>query len=206
MAIDPSTFRPVNVVDTCGVWHLLSSVLLHGTARGANCDFCITDTVYYECLVKPRTSMTAGQQALILRLQKERSQGRFQSHTVDIADLQTLSGDTLRKRLGRGEISAIAFAKKIGQAVLTDDQRARRFAVEAGCQWVQTTPHLFAWLLFTRRLGYTDLAIVIEQHEAFEGKLSKHFRDAADIALQCQLSARTIPSANGISMTVGDEP
>lgn len=54
-------------------------------------------------------------------------------------------------------------------------------------------------------MGYTDMAIVIDQHEAVEGKLNKHFRHAADIALQCHLRVRTIPAASGRSMTVRDD-
>lgn len=90
--------------------------------------------------------------------------------------------------MGKGEISAIAFALKIGQAVLTDDQKARRRAAESGCRYVQTTPHLLSWLLFLNRLGDTDLDTVVAQHQEVEGTLTKHLRDAASEARQCQLN------------------
>lgn len=189
MAIDPSTFNLVNVVDTCGVWNILSSKLLHANAQDVQCDFCITETIRYECLDKPRTSPTVGERTLIERLRRARAQGLFKAHSVDIADLQGLA--SLRRRMGKGELSAIAFALKIGQAVLTDDQSARRGAAEAGCRFVQTTPHLLSWLLFRGRLGDTDLLTVIDQHEAVEGKLGRHFREAAMLARQCQINTRS---------------
>ena len=186
MAIDPSKFNPVNVVDTCGVWNILSSKLLHATALDAECDLCITETVRYECLDKQRTTVTPGEEALLKRLQRARARGQFKAYSVDIADLQGVI--SLRRRMGKGEISAIAFALKIGQAVLTDDQGARRRATEAGCCLVQTTPHLLSWLLFLNRLGDTDLETVITQHEEVEGTLAKFFREAASLARQCQLN------------------
>lgn len=193
MAIDPSSFHPINVVDTCGVWNILSSRLLHASALDARCEFCITETVRYECLDKPRKSVTAGETTLMDRLRKARKQGQFQAHSVDIADLQGVLN--LRRRMGKGEISAIAFALKIGQAVLTDDQGARRRAVEARCRYVQTTPHLMSWLLFLGRLGDGDIVTIMEQHEAVEGTLRVHLDAAAMLARQCQLNARAAPTA-----------
>lgn len=186
MAIDPSKFHAVNVVDTCGVWNILSSRLLHATALDAGCDLCITETIRYECVDKERTSPTAGEKILIERFRLARARGQFQSHAVSIEDIQALSG--LRGRMGKGEISAIAFALKIGHAVLTDDQKARRRANESGCRYVQTTPHLLGWLMFRSRLGDTDLDTIVMQHEEVEGTLKKYFQDAASEARQCQLN------------------
>jgi len=190
MAIDPSRFHLINVADTCSVWNLLSSSRLYVAAKEAHCDFCITQFVQYECLVKPRSKpVSVAAQALISRLKAEQARGLFQAHACGIDDLQSVELLERRKRLGKGELSVIAFAMKIGQAVLTDDQEARRLAADVGHTLVQTTPHLFAWLMFSGRLGDADKQLVIEQHEAMEQALRPHFETAYAMALMCRLNA-----------------
>lgn len=191
MAIDPSKFHLVNVADTCSVWNILSSTRLRSAAKDARCDFCITSFVYYECLIKPRKSPTEADHELRRRLQIEQRGGSFVAHSCSIGDLQDVKVLENRKRLGMGEISSIAFAMRIGQAVLTDDQKARKLAQSAGHPLVQTTPHLFSWLIFMRRLGDSDVAIVINQHKELEGDLAPHLDQAYQLALQCQLNSRT---------------
>lgn len=205
MAIDPSKFHPLNVTDTCSVWNVLSSARLRSAAKDARCDFCITSFVQYECMVKPRTSPTAADRELRRRLLAEQRSGEFQAHSCSIGDLQDVRVLAERKRLGMGEISSIAFAMKIGHAVLTDDQKARKLATSAGHLMVQTTPHLFSWLIFTRRLGDSDVPLVVDQHQALEGDLAPHLNHAYDLALQCLLNARPavtapVPSPQGPSL------
>lgn len=190
MSIDPSKFHPVNVADTCSVWNILSSTRLRSAAREAGCDFCITSFVHYECLIKPRKSPTEADRELRRRLQAEQRGGAFAPHSCDIGDLQDLKVLESRKRLGMGEISSIAFAMRISQAVLTDDQKARKLAQAVGHPLVQTTPHLFSWLIFTRRLGDSDVPIVVSQHRALEGDLAPHLEKGYALALQCKLNAR----------------
>lgn len=191
MAIDPSKFHPFNVADTCSVWNILSSARLRSAAKDARCDFCITSFVHYECMVKPRKSMTDADRELRGRLQAEQRAGAFQAHSCGIGDLQDVSVLESRRRLGMGEISSIAFAMKIGQAVLTDDQKARKLAEAAGHRLVQTTPHLFSWLIFTRRLGDSDVPLVVSQHKTLGGDLAPHLDRAYELALQCLLNARS---------------
>lgn len=190
MAIDPSKFHLVNVADTCSVWNVLSSALLHAAAKEAHCEFCVTGFVRYECLVKPRKATTPAETELIRRLAHEQGRGGFAAHSCDIGDLQAVKILQGRERLGKGELSSIAFAMKIGQAVITDDQKARRLAEDAGHALTQTTPHLFAWLIFKGRLGDSDKTTVIAQHEAMERPLTPHFQTAYEMALQCRLNAK----------------
>lgn len=190
MSIDPSKFHLFNVTDTCSVWNILSSARLRSAAKDARCDFCITSFVHYECLIKPRTAPTAADRELRRRLQIEQRVGSFAAYSCSIEDLQDVRVLESRKRLGMGEISSIAFAMRIGHAVLTDDQKARKLATSVGHPLVQTTPHLFSWLIFTRRLGDSDVPIVVEQHKALEGDLAPHLDRAYDLALQCQLNSR----------------
>lgn len=88
-----------------------------------------------------------------------------------------------------GEISSIAFAMKIRQAVITDDQKARKLAAAAGHALTQTTPHLFPWLIFTGKLGDSDHTVVVNQHKELGGDLEPHLRDAYELALPCRFNA-----------------
>ena len=197
MAIDPSKFHLVNVADTCSVWNILSSPLLHSVAKHARCDFCVTSFVQYECLVKARTAPTPADYELRRRLVGEQRNGGFQAHSCGIEDLQDVTVLRDRKRLGMGEISSIAFAMKIRQAVITDDQKARKLAAAAGHLLTQTTPHLFSWLIFTGRLGDSDRTVVIHQHKELGGDLEPHLHDAYELALQCRLNAtRALPASH----------
>ncbi|ADX45357.1 hypothetical protein Acav_1435 [Paracidovorax avenae ATCC 19860] len=190
MAIDPSKFQLINVADTCSVWNVLSSSTLHAAAKEARCEFCITSFVRYECLYKPRKETpTASEAELMRRLAHEQNRGGFAAHSCDIDDLQAIKLLESRKRLGKGELSSIAFAMKIGQAVITDDMKARKLAEESGHAHIQTTPHLFSWLIFKGRLGDSDKGTVIAQHQAMDRPLAPHFETAYEMALQCRLNA-----------------
>jgi hypothetical protein len=190
MAIDPSKFQLINVADTCSVWNVLSSVVLHTAAKEAHCEFCITSFVRYECLSKPRKrTPTIAESELMRRLTQEQGRGGFAAHSCDIGDLQAIKLLESRKRLGKGELSSIAFAMKIGQAVITDDVKARKLAEDSGHAHVQTTPHLFSWLIFKGRLGDSDKATVIAQHKSMDRPLAPHLETAYEMALQYRLNA-----------------
>lgn len=189
MAIDPSKFHRVNVADTCSVWNVLSSPRLHAAAKEAKCEFCMTSFVRYECLTKSRKTPTAAETELMRRLTQEQSRGGFAAHSCGIGDLQAVKILESRKRLGKGELSSIAFAMKIGQAVITDDLKARKLAQDSGHALTQTTPHLFSWLIFNGRLGDSDKGTVIDQHSSMERSLAPHFERAYEMALQCRLNA-----------------
>lgn len=190
MPIDPSKFHLVNVADTCSVWNVLSSQRLYNAAKEARCDFCITEFVQYECLVKPRTAPSAAGQTLVKRLTAEQGRGKFKAHACSIDDLQAVELLERRKRLGKGELSSIAFAMKIRQAFITDDQKARKLASDAGHGVVQTTSHLFSWLIFTGHLGDSDKALVIQQHKEMDQDLTPHFERAYVMALECKLNSQ----------------
>ena len=198
--IDPSKFHPHNVADTCSVWNVLSSKRLYAAAREAKCHFCITSFVRYECLIKPRKAPSDAELSLMATLRAEQARGAFEHHSCDIGDLQSIKLLESRKRLGKGELSSIAFAMKIGQAVLTDDMKARRLAQDSGHALTQTTPHLFGWLIFTGRLGDSDKQTVVQQHVAMEQILAPHFERAYVMALQCRLNSLPTPSAQPSSV------
>lgn len=193
MAINPAKFHLVNVVDTCAVWNVLSSLRLYGAAREAGCHFCVTAFVQYECLIKRRSAIKESDKSLMDRLRKEQRAGAFRMDTSTIDDLQRLAELEQRKKLGKGELSSIAFAMKIGQAVMTDDQKARKLAEEVRHPLVQTTPHLYAWLIFTARLSEADKGSIIQQHEDMGQNLRPHFEDAHEKALIGMMNSRPRP-------------
>lgn len=189
MAIDPSQFHPINVADTCSVWNILSSSRLNAAAKEAQCDFCMTSFVYYECLIKPRKSILPSEQALMDRLQAEQRRGAFKAHSCSIEDLQAIELLEKRKKLGKGELSSIAFAMKIRQGFITDDMKAWQLAKDSGHSYAQTTPHLFSWLIFTGRLVDSDKDTVIAQHVDMGRHIARHLQTAYEMALQCKLNS-----------------
>lgn len=193
MEIDPSRFHPINIADTCSVWNVLSSLRLFAVAKTAGCYFCMTAFVHYECLVKKRVSLRDTDKVLMERLRKAQREGAFEVHASTIDDLQSVAQLEQRKRLGKGELSSIAFAMKIGQAVMTDDQRARKLAHEVGHAPVQTTPHLFAWLFFTGKLSESDKAPIIQQHIEMGQNLKPHFERAHEMALNAIIQTKAKP-------------
>ena len=190
MSVDPSKFFQFNVADTCAIWNILSSHLLYCVARAAGCAFCCTSFVHYECLRKPRKNHDTCDKELQLRFKAKLEQNEIQAYSIDIADLQDVMVLESRKRVSKGELSSIAFAKKTRQAFMTDDQGARKLA-EASLDvgMVQTTPHLFGWLFFTANLVDTDKNTIVNQHNDMGRPLQPYFEEMYRTALSYRLMA-----------------
>jgi hypothetical protein len=192
MAIDPSHFHTLNVVDTCAIWNVLSSKLLYHTALSAGCVFSCTAFVVYECLSKPRKAITPEDRELQRRLRTEQENGRFQHYHLDIDDLLEVEVLEQRKNLGKGELSSIAFAKRTQQAFHTDDTSARKLASQVMEERrVQTTPHLFGWLYFKHFLGDADKDAIIQEHESLQRPLRPYFEEMYGRALRYRLMANS---------------
>lgn len=188
MEIDVSQFHRLNVADTCAVWNLLSSRRFFEAARSAGCFFCFSQFVRYECLFKIRKSPSQTETRLQELLHKEIGKGTFQSHHLDIEDLQDVAILEKRKNLSKGELSSIAFAKKTQQAFLTDDQKARKLAaVVLEKRMIQTTPHLFGWLFFIDRLSDADKNAIVSEHSRCGRPLAPYFEMTYAEALRCRL-------------------
>jgi hypothetical protein len=184
MPVDPRSFHPYNVTDTCAVWNVLSSATLYQAARTAGCNFICTAYVIYECLIKPRKSKSEADETLKTRLERARASGQFQTFHLDLDDIAEADILNQRQRVGKGELSSIAFARKHRQAVMTDDQRARRLGSAVKETIVQTTPHLLGWLFYSARLLDGDLATVISEHEEVGRPLRTHFEIIYNKALE----------------------
>lgn len=188
MSLNPSVFNKYNVADACTIWNILSSKVLWQATQSAKCEFCCTGAVKYECLDKPRKSISIKEKELQNLLKSEQSKGNFTVYHLDINDLLDVDVLRQRKNLGMGELSSIAFARKTRQAFITDDQGARKLAnAELGVSNVQTTPHLFGWLMYERFLTDGDKQQVIEQHLSCNGLLKKHFEVMYQKALEYKL-------------------
>ena len=196
MRIDVSKFHHMNIVDTCAVWHVLSSQRLYRSARAQKIEFFVTEYVLYECLLKPRSKPKSrreekklhADQELCGRLTKERNSGGFKTYHLDVDDLQNVTLLKERQRLGLGELASIALALKIRQAFMTDDQKARKLAEsEMRTDLVQTTPHLFGWLIYEGLLSDSDKDVVIHEHNEMTGELEPYLLEIYHEALRCRL-------------------
>jgi len=192
MEIDVSKFIKTNVIDTCAIWHVLSSRRLVSATKSARCHFAATAFVYYEALHKPRKAPTKKDLELQDILRRERASGLFGDCSLDISDLQDIGVLDNRMRLGKGELASIVFAKKAGLAFMTDDQKARKLGwTVIDRDRIQTTPHLFGWLFFSGELTDSDKDFVITEHEEYGGQLRTYFEATYHEALRCRLMART---------------
>ncbi len=189
ISVNVSIFNRLNVADSCAIWNLLSSDRLYLVARSAGCHFCCTNFVKYECLIKPRTAHKPYDQALREKFKQENANGIIRDHHLEVDDLRHVELLRRRKKLSMGELSSIAFAMRTQQAFFTDDQNARKLAssvLEKGN--VQTTPHLFGWLIFSGHLGDSDKDVVVQQHcNLSKGELAVFLQEIYLEALRCRL-------------------
>lgn len=176
MTVDPRRFHLLNVADTCSIWNILSSKVLYNASIDAKCNFSCTAFVYYECMHKQRNNISPEEIELQQRLEQEKKNGQFQMFHIDLDDLNDLEVLEKRRNLSKGELSSMVFARRTQQAFITDDQGARRLAsLCMPADRVQTTPHLFGWLIYSGKLGDSDKDIVIKEHSSFARPLERYF-------------------------------
>jgi predicted nucleic acid-binding protein len=178
MTIDITTCIKINIADSCAVSNLLSSLLLFSRLDNNNFHFSMTKYVEYECLHKERTSISTNDTEFRKRLIRHQKNSKFTSHNITIEDLQDELILKYSKQLGIGELSSIAFSKKINQPFLTDDQKARKIArAILGDGKVQTTPQIVGWLFYEGLFSDVDLDTLIAEHNTFQRPLEKFFRE-----------------------------
>lgn len=203
MKVDVRSFAPTNAIDTCAIWNVLSSSCLASAARGKQRWFVVADYVRYEALDRARTNAEPSELKLQTKFRDrlDKRQG-FSRESVSLADLQAVSNHPAIRRLGEGEIAALALARTMRIGFMTDDQKARAAAADINVGTAHTTPHLLGWLIYEGALGDGDYSTVIAEHEASvpkrRGQLSKYFRDAYEEACRCRLArGHAIPAAGG---------
>lgn len=192
MNFDPASFANVLVVDTCSVWHVLTSRLLFEAAVTTKKKFSITSMVLFECMHKPPGSLPPEEAELRRRFISARSRGVFSERACTLSDLIKIS-DRAPKKLGYGELSCMAvLASSPGEAMMTDDKAARRYASEVLGYSIETTPRLYAHLHFRRLLTDSDHLSVKAEHEIYEKRPLSEFLDAAyEHACMCRLRSGT---------------
>jgi hypothetical protein len=180
------------LTDSCSVQNILSSATLHAACVRGEFHFALTKYCLYECLDKPRKQQTEGDLAIRQRLREARTKGSFREHDLSVEDLQEAALLRLRKRLGAGELSTIALAKRFGIGVQTDDDRAEKLAAEVlGDARVQTTPHILGWMFFHGVLADHQLGVVVEEHHSVGRNLGERFKEAHVEACRVRLLTRT---------------
>lgn len=185
------------VADTCSVWNLLSSRVLYRMCVASGFDFALTAFVLYECLHKPRKERRPIDEELLRRLREARERQQFKDVSLALEDLQEVALLEQRKRLSKGELASIAFARRVGLAFQTDDQAARKLAATAlAAERIQTTPHVLGWLFYEGHLADADLTEVLREHASFDRHLRKFFQEMYEEAMRCRLMARSTGGGN----------
>ena len=179
------------IVDTCSVWNLLSSNVFVRTCVSQSFEFSITEFVLYECLYKPRKVPSDADLELMRRLREARTRDQFRTVKLTVDDLQDVARLRMRRRVSKGELSSIAFARRAVMNFQTDDQGARKLAIEElPFGSVQTTPHVLGWLFFHGKLADHELRIIIEEHEQVDRPLRKYLEQIYAEAMRCRLMER----------------
>jgi hypothetical protein len=182
-------FEKLNVADTCSLWNILASRVLWATAESVGVKFCSTTFVRYECLHKPGPTRPERAE-LQKRLQTKIGSGSIEFHPIDLEDLQEFEVLRNRRRVSPGELSVIIFARKTRQAVLTDDIGAQKLAHrELGAEFVQSTPHLFAWLYFNSLMNDSDKDQIVKDLQLLGRSLQPHLNDFHTEAQRCRAVA-----------------
>jgi hypothetical protein len=192
MTIDITRCIKINVIDSCAIWNLLSSLILYNRIKSNGFYFSITQFVEYECLFKERSTPTKHDKEIQERLEKIKRSGAFPAHHLSIDDLQDSDIVKYSQCLGRGELSSIAFCKKTNQVFLTDDQKARKIAkLILGEGKTQTVPHIVGWLFYEGILTDIDLEPMIEEHKMFDRPLEQYFRSVYAEAMRVKLMTKS---------------
>lgn len=189
--INLSLFKLLNVADTCALWNLLGSPLLHRASKKAGVSICGTQFVRYECLYKAGANSPAWIE-LRSRLHTCVANKEIMFCDIDLEDLQEVAALEGRMAISKGELSTIAFAKRTGQSFLSDDRQAKFLAksvMEADS--IQDIPHLCGWLCVSDGLHESDADTIRAELKTLQRYLDPHitnaFRGALEIRLMRQM-------------------
>ena len=125
------------------------------------------------------------------RFRKENERKALPSYKIAIQDLQAVEILANRKKMGKGELSSIAFALQTRQAFLSDDKGAIKLALtELDNPMVQTTSLLFGWLFFHGHLADHEKEQIILDLETHGRNIRRDYEEAYNRALQFKLMAQ----------------
>jgi hypothetical protein len=198
ITVDIRSFDPISSIDTCAICNVFSSKRLLGAAIARGASFLVAGYVRYELVVRRRTDPTVGE----LAIQQEaaaalRSATVLTELPVSIADLQAVAGRPEARKMGKGEIAAMAMALRMRKAFTTDDQGARRAATTIGVHLSQTIPQMLGWLVYLGELTDGDIQTVLTQHEERvregKGRLTPYFRAMYEEACRYRMLQNGLP-------------
>ncbi|NIZ01197.1 hypothetical protein [Thalassospira lucentensis] len=180
-------FPAVASADTCAVWNILSSRTLSSAIKG-RCHLTLAKFVLYECLDKPRKKPS---EDLHLReqLRKEITSGKhFSLHELEIEDIQHLVADVGDiRRFDKGELAALALARKYRSGFITDDRVAKKVGERiVGNLCVRTTPHLVGWLVYCGHLTDGDVKTIISDNDNYrntQGRIGIYIQQCYEHAM-----------------------
>jgi predicted nucleic acid-binding protein len=186
--VNIKSFYKYNIIDSCSISNILSSEKLYNAALYSGCCFYCTKFVIYECLFKKSKTENYVFQEFKRRFDLARRDNKFETFDISIEDLQEISLLESRKKLSKGELSSMVFAKKTQQAFITDDKKAKKLATGYLEQnMVQTIPQLFGWLIYTSVLNDQDKIDIINDHKKMGRPLEKYLNRIYLWALELKL-------------------
>jgi hypothetical protein len=116
---------------------------------------------------------------------------------IELEDLQDVAVLERRKKLSKGELSSMIFAKKTAQAFMTDDIKAAKFAGNImPSDQIQSIPHLLSWLFFSGKLQDSDKDKIVAELQQFGRNLQPHIDGAYVEALRCRLMNTAAPQTS----------
>ena len=187
-------FPAIASADTCAIWNILSSKTLSAAVKG-RCHLAIARFVIYECLEKPRKNP---EEDLHLRkeLKKEIESGKHLSlHELEISDVQNLVDDVGDiRRFDKGELAALALARKYRSGFITDDRVARKVGERiVGNASVRTTPHLVGWLVYCGHLTDGDVKTIISDNDNYrnpQGRIGPYIQQCYEHAMGLRIRVK----------------
>ncbi len=182
-----TSFNLLNVADTCALWNLLGSAILHRASKKVGVSICGTQFVRYECLYKVGANSPAWLE-LRNRLRSCLDSGEIMFCDIDLEDLQEVAALEGRMAISKGELSTIAFAKRTGQSFLSDDRQAKVLAKSVlQAEMIQDIPHLCGWLCVNEVLHESDADPIRLELKALQRYLDPHIVNAFHKALEVKL-------------------
>ena len=200
-----TSFNLLNVADTCALWNLLGSPLLHKASKAVRVSICGTHFVRYECLFKAGANSPAWIE-LRRRLEACVSSNEIMFCNIELEDLQEVAALEGRMAISKGELSTIAFAKRTGQSFLSDDRQAKDLAKSVlAAESIQDIPHLCGWLCVNDILHESDASTIRAELKTLQRYLDPHIANAFRGALEIKLM-RHMETQHGTESTSSVSP
>lgn len=187
-------FPTMSVIDSCAITNVLSSPVLTEAASRRRRYLMVTGFVVYEFLSRRRAHGNEADERTIRTFRNELGKGqRFTKVELTVDDLREVARLQSVRRVGMGELSCLAIARRLRFGFLTDDGDARKLARrEFPDLEVRTTSHLVGWLVFEGELTDGDVVTIIRDNIEVRGKgIGPFIRVCCETAMRLRLQRLT---------------